>query len=645
MCGLAGLVSPSGLGPDHAAIIKAMTAAIRHRGPDGQGVWTDEAAGVALGHRRLSIIDLSAAGDQPMALPDGRLVLVLNGEIYNFEALRARLEAEGRVPKWRGHSDTEVMLACFSAWGVEATLPRLEGMFAIALWDRKMRILTLARDPFGEKPLYYGRAGRDLVFASELGAFRAHPRFDAGLDRQAVADYLSYGYVPEPQSIFAGVRKLEPGCFVRFGADGDQEAKPHRYWNAVEVARGAAAEPFRGSMQEATERLDTMLGEVVRSRMVSDVPLGAFLSGGLDSSTVVALMQSRSSRPIRTFTIGMDDDRLDESAAASAVAGHLGTEHTEFRIGEADLLEAVPRVAGLYDEPFADSSQIPTFLVSRLAREHVTVALTGDGGDEMFGGYYRHRYGPAWRRLARAPRALRLLAAGVMEAVPTSVFNAAFAGLAWALPERRRGDPMGDRLKKVARKWGVADQEAYLEQMYRICDAPRYLSGREAASEITRFAASGAPLSFEERAILSDVRRYLPGDLLVKVDRASMACGLEARAPFLDTGVFAFASSLPMEMKVGRASGKLVLQEVLGRHLPRTLWDRPKKGFGVPIDRWLRGELKDWAGDLLSPESLARAGMLDAREVGRVWDEHQRGVANHAAEIWTLAMFQAWKAR
>jgi asparagine synthase (glutamine-hydrolysing) len=357
-------------------------------------------------------------------------------------------------------------------------------------------------------------------------------------------------------------------------------------------------------------------------------------------------MQSQSSRPVRTFTIGTHDPRLDESADARAVAGHLGTEHTEFRIGEADLLDAVPQMARIYDEPFADSSQVPTYLVSRLARRHVTVALTGDGGDEMFGGYYRHRYGPAWRRIARTPRAMRLLAAGAVEAVPTGLFNAAFAGLQPLLPERRRGDPVGDRLKKAVRKWAAPDQEDYIDQMYRVCEARRYLSGAGTPGQLTRFDfEDGHRPSFEERAILSDVRHYLPGDLLVKVDRASMACSLEARAPFLDSEVFAFAWSLPMAMKVGPDGGKRVLRGVLERHLPRALWDRPKKGFGVPIDRWLRGELKDWAGDLLGPESLARTGLIDAAQVRRTWDEHQRGAANHAAELWTLLMFQAWAAR
>jgi len=644
MCGLAGVVARSGFSERHVAILERMTAAIAHRGPDGQGLWTDPQGGAGLGHRRLSIIDLSSNGDQPMASADGRYMLVLNGEIYNFETLRARLQGEGLAPVWRGHSDTEVLLACLAAWGVEATLPRIEGMFAFALWDRRERTLTLARDRFGEKPLYYGWAGGDFVFASELTALRAHPQFDSTIDRDALAEYLAYGYVPHPRSIYAAARKLEPGC-VAVLKPGATDLATHPYWSAVTAARQAAAQPFAGSFDDAVDQLDGMLRTVVGSRMISDVPLGAFLSGGLDSSTVVALMQSQSTQPVRTFTIGTDDPRLDESADARAVAEHLGTEHTEFRIGETDLLEAVPMMAQIYDEPFADSSQIPTYMVSRLARRHVTVALSGDGGDEMFGGYYRYRYGPAWNRLSRMPRALRTLAVGAVEAIPTSLINAAAAGARPLLPERRRGDPVGDRLKKSARKWTSRDQEDYLEQMYRICD-PRLYVGRDVQGQLTRFAFDdGHAPSFEERAMLSDVRHYLPGDLLVKVDRASMACGLEARAPFLDSEVFAFAWSLPLAMKIDRGEGKKVLRGVLARHLPRALWERPKKGFGVPIDRWLRSELRDWAGDLLSPESLARTGLLNAAEVNRVWDEHQRGLANHASELWTLLMFQAWSRR
>ena len=644
MCGLAGLLASSGFGEREAATLGAMTSALSHRGPDGEGFWSDAAAGVGLGHRRLSIIDLSQAGDQPMVSADGRYVLVLNGEVYNFETLRDRLEAEGDAPAWRGHSDTEVLLAAFSAWGVEAALPRIEGMFAVALWDRQSRTLTLARDRFGEKPLYYGWAGGDFVFASELTALTRHPALDRTIDRTALAEYLTYGYVPHPRSIYAAVKKLEPGAFAVL-APGARTLSPRRYWEPVTVAAEAMTRPFTGGFEEAVAELDALLGRVVRTRMISDVPLGAFLSGGLDSSTVVALMQAQASQPVRTFTIGTDDPRLDESADARAVAAHLGAQHTEFRIGEADLLEAAPKMASIYDEPFADSSQIPTYLVSRLARQHVTVALSGDGGDEMFGGYYRHRYGDAWRRLARTPRALRFMAAGAAQALPTSAINAASAPLRSLLPERRRGDPVGDRLKKALGKWSAVDEADYLDRMYRICAAGRYLAGGAAVEPLTRFDLPGRAASFEERAILSDVRHYLPDDLLVKVDRASMACSLEARAPLLDSEVFAFAWSLPMAMKVDASGGKRVLQGVLDRHLPRALWDRPKKGFGVPIDRWLRAELRDWAGDLLSEDSLRCTGLLDPRQVRRVWDEHQRGVANHAPELWTLLMFQAWAAR
>lgn len=646
MCGLTGLLE-AGASAGPAALeaaVRGMAGTLEHRGPDDAGTWVDGDAGVALGFRRLAIVDLSPEGHQPMRSASGRYVIVFNGEVYNFGALRAELEREGRAPQFRGHSDTEVMLAAIEAWGLQAAVSRFVGMFAFALWDRHERRLHLVRDRLGIKPMYYGWSGDSFLFGSELKALRAHPRFRDDLDRDALALFMRHGYIPAPHSIYRSVRKLPPGTMLSLAAHVRAEPEPVAWWSVGDAARTGLAHPFAGSDDDAVERLHALLAEAVSLRMLADVPLGAFLSGGIDSSTVVALMQAQSARPVRTFAIGFAEAGYNEAPHAAAVAKHLGTEHTELVVSPADALGVIPRLPSMYDEPFADSSQIPTYLVSALARRSVTVSLSGDGGDELFGGYSRYpETQELWRRASRLPAGARRGAAALMERTPAALAEAVLGPSGFAPRRFRRSSPQYTltRGAEVLRASSAHELYHLLMSHWRAPDS--LVLGASEPSPFWRSPA-GAP-SFRdltEWMMYVDQRTYLPDDILVKVDRASMAASLEARVPLLDHRVVEFAWTLGARFRQREGQGKWILRQVLERYVPRAMFDRPKMGFGVPIAAWLRGPLRDWADTLLDPARLAAEGYLAPGPLRAMWEEHRAGRADRVSYLWGPLMFQAW---
>ena len=646
MCGLAGFLDarprPDDLLRREAA---AMADTLAHRGPDDRGEWADGAAGVALGFRRLAVVDLSPDGRQPMRSRSGRFVIAFNGEVYNHLELRRALRAAGVC--FRGHSDTEVMLAAFERWGVEAAVRRFVGMFAFALWDTARRRLHLCRDRMGIKPLFVHRAPGRVAFASELKALLAAPGAAPEVDRGALAAYLRHLYVPAPRSILRGVTKLPPGTLLTLERADAPLPEPKRYWRAEAAALRGAAEPFQGSDDEAEAACAKALDEAVALRMRADVPVGAFLSGGVDSSLVTALMQARSPRPVRTFTIAFDRAEHDESAHAAAVARHLGTEHLCLPVSGADALAVVPELPRLFDEPLADPSQVPTYLVSRLARGHVTVALSGDGGDELFSGYTRYLRGEAaLLGAARAPRAVRRAAAAAVSAVPVAAWDGGARLLAPVVPALRRARLAGDRMHKLAeliRHDRGADMYRSVLSQWR--DPERLVPGaREAPDGVGEVMAAPGPLAPMERMMLADQLGYLPDDLLAKLDRASMAVGLEARVPLLDHRVVELAWRLPRRLRVRDGVGKWLLRRILYRHVPPALVDRPKMGFTVPVEAWLRGPLRGWAEELLADHALRRGGLIDPVPVRAEWRELLAGRGRGALAIWAVLVFQAWQA-
>lgn len=648
MCGIAGFLAfkPFGEAGSARAAIKAMTQELRHRGPDAGGEWTDAEPGIALGHRRLSILDLSEAGSQPMVSTSGRYVITYNGEIYNHLDLRADLQVQGRAPSWRGTSDTETILACIEAWGFERTIAEIVGMFAFGVWDRRERCLLLARDRMGEKPLYYGRAGSSFIFGSELRALKAHPEFDATIDRGSVALLLRYNYVPEPYSIYSGVSKLPAGSWLRVDTDPNANSEPVAYWSLQCVAEQGGASPFAGTESAARDDLEALLREVVRSQMISDVPLGAFLSGGVDSSLIVAMMQQVSSTPVHTYSIGFDETQFSETEHARAVANHLGTRHTELTVTQSDALNIVGNLGTLFDEPFADSSQLPTVLLSRMTRQHVSVAMSGDGGDELFGGYNRYVWVPRlWRKTGWMPKALRDRLGVLLERCPAS------AGVRleplFRLFAERYGAPITlggklSRLGSILRDANDADDLfARLVREWPNSEALVNDSTNHATLLSDKNMWPRLP-SVEERMMAVDSLTYLPDDILVKVDRSAMASSLETRAPFLDPRVVEFAWQLPLSMKIDGTEGKRLLKQVLYKHVPKEMIERPKQGFAIPLDQWLRGELRDWAETLLSEKRLQNDGIFDPRPIRETWREHLAEKRNHGARLWSVLMFQTW---
>ncbi|WFP50653.1 asparagine synthase (glutamine-hydrolyzing) [Methylomonas sp. EFPC3] len=647
MCGIAGFF---GIGlSDPEAVLQAMGDAIRSRGPDDSGIFRSAEDGIGLVHRRLSIVDLSPAGHQPMLSSCRRYVIVFNGEIYNHPALREQLERSGQAPIWRGHSDTETLLAAIAAWGLRKALESAVGMFALALWDRDKRELSLARDRLGEKPLYYGRVAAGLAFASELKALRAIPGFVGDIDRQALALYMRHNYVPGPFSIYTGINKLVPGSLLTFDrsqiASGNSP-EPDLFWSAAAAARDGLAAPFPfNSADEAADALEQKLREALRGQMVADVPLGAFLSGGVDSSTIVALMQAEAraagAPPVKTFTIGFGEDAFDEARYAKAVARHLGTEHSELYVSSNDALAIIPELPAIYDEPFADSSQLPTCLVSRMARQQVTVALSGDGGDELFGGYGRYRMAQRlWAKLAAVPLPLRNALASVLQGVPVKGWDALYAVVQPLLPAGMRIGFPGDKIHKGAGLLHSANPaELYLNLISHWQPADVVLDGDSGTALLKSWPELPELL---EQMMLFDSCSYLPDDILVKVDRAAMHVGLETRVPLLDHRLFEFAWKLPRQMKVRDGEAKWLLRRVLYRHVPRELIERPKMGFAVPLEEWLRGPLRDWAEALLDRSRLSRDGYFDPEPIRRKWAEHLSGRRNWRFLLWDVLMFNAW---
>jgi asparagine synthase (glutamine-hydrolysing) len=649
MCGITGFLGSTDNAQWMQMQLLRMTNQIRHRGPDANGLWLDASVGIALGHRRLAIIDLSAAGAQPMQSVNGRWLLAFNGEIYNHLKLRAELEKRSLAPIWRGHSDTETLLACFDAWGIRSTLEKCVGMFAAAVWCRQTQSLTLLRDRLGEKPLYYGWQGQGtsavFLFGSELKTLTAHAAFKSEVDGQALGSYMQNMAVSGMQSIYKGVYKVTPGSMITISR---QKPEPvlERFWSVEQTVKQAASCRFDGSASEAVDSLEALLKDAVGQQMMADVPLGAFLSGGVDSSTVVALMQAQSARPVKTFSIGFEEAAYNEAEYAKAVATHLGTEHTDLYVTPRQALDVIPRLPMLYDEPFADSSQIPTFLVSQMTKRHVTVALSGDAGDELFAGYNRYQLTASlWSKLSRMPQSLRHVAGwGLTRFSPETLAR-------WAsyIPMSKRWSNMGDKLHKGAAVMAAGS----VDELYRGMVA---MGWPDPTTIVRGLSDYTSPMQMPQLNGLSDVERmmaldamnYLPDDILTKVDRAAMGVSLETRVPFLDHRVVEFAWSLPMEFKLRPENGQLVtkwaLRQVLYRHVPKALIERPKVGFGVPLEHWLRGPLRDWAEDLLSVERIERDGYLHSAPIRKKWAEHLSGQRNNQHSLWCVLMFQAWLA-
>ncbi|RIE07053.1 asparagine synthase (glutamine-hydrolyzing) [Candidatus Cryosericum odellii] len=647
MCGIAGFVARQPLGEARArSLAHAMAERLVHRGPDAEGVWSDPDGYVALGHRRLSIIDLSAAGSQPMTSASGRWTIVFNGEIFNYQDLRVALERASRgTTKWRGHSDTEVILAAVEQWGVIGTLRELVGQFAIGLWDNTEKQLYLARDRFGEKPLYYGFIGSSFAFASELKAFSVLPDWNPRIDEVSSALYLQYSYVPSPRSIYQGIWKVPPASMLCLKpAMMERQELPARepYWEARQFVATTDDEARVTYEHEVVQRVETLLKEAVACRMMSDVPLGAFLSGGIDSTTVAALMQEQSTLPIRTFTLGFPVEGYDEAPYARRVAEHLGTSHTEVYVTPQDAYEIIPALPDIYDEPFADSSQIPTFLVSRIARADVTVALSGDGGDEIMGGYNRYAYLPGlWRRFGSWPPAFRGALSTLAMGIPVNVWNALGSASQALRSTARRQRLVGDKMQKLA---GLAGARS-LEDAYRLLTTNQHWRSLAVAGTML---SSDLPPASETWSVLRrmmywDTQTYLPDDILCKVDRASMACSLEARAPFLDHRLYEYMASLSDNYLIRDGQTKWLLRQVLKTRVPEALTTRPKSGFGIPIGEWLRGPLRDWAEDLLDAKTLGETGLFDVQSVQHLWKEHVSRRHNWQYDLWTVLMFEAWR--
>jgi asparagine synthase (glutamine-hydrolysing) len=639
MCGIAGYINLSTNNLDNESIIHSMLHAIKHRGPDDYGSWIGDR--IVLGHRRLSILDLSPSGHQPMLSADARYHIVFNGEIYNHLELRNQLAKEINV-QWKGHSDTETLLACFSNWGFVATIKKVIGMFALALYDHADNKLILTRDRIGEKPLYYGKLqcqqNEVFAFVSELSSLKAMPSNQLRLNNTALPLYLRHNYIPAPYSIYEGIQKLMPGTYLEFDLNSGAQ-KEVAYWQLTEIISNGKKNPFKGSFQDAVEELDKLLGNVVEGQMISDVPLGAFLSGGIDSSTVVSLMQSKASQKVKTFSIGFDIDQFDESAYARQVASHLGTDHTERIVTEKEALELVPSISSFFSEPFADSSQLPTYLVAGIAKEKVTVSLSGDAGDELFGGYNRYLYASgAFQKIRKIPKPLRNALSSVLRTLPPSSWNQLIK-----FTDYRN---IGEKIHKIAKAMHSDDAMELYKQVVSHTDFPTsyLLNAEENFSSIAYNwdACGGCTFTEIEKMMAVDTLTYLPDDILVKVDRASMAVSLESRVPFLDHRVIEFAWSLPLNYKLSNGNGKMILKELLYRYVPKKIMDRPKMGFGIPLSQWLNGPLKGWCLDLLNEDALNKHQVFNTKAVSKLVKEHMDGKADHGYMLWNFLMLQSW---
>ena len=640
MCGIAGIIDGSAIRrSDLDAVAGSMTGSLQHRGPDDAGIWTDPDAGVALGHRRLSIVDLSAAGHQPMLSRDGRYVITYNGEVYGYAALRAELQARG--VSFVGHSDTEVLVEAIAAYGLEATVPRLIGMFAFAVWDRKERTLKLVRDRLGIKPLYWGKFGALFLFGSELKALRAHPGWTPQIDRGAVAQFLRHSHIPAPRTIYEHVYKLEPGVILTLPWQGEPSIAA--YWSAREVALKGMANPIDAGDDELADQLETLVTDAVRLRMIADVPLGALLSGGVDSSTVVALMKAANVGPVKTFTVGFDLPGYDESAHAEKIASHLGTEHHTLTVSSKQALDVIPRLPDWYDEPFADSSQIPTYLISVMTRQHVTVALSGDGGDELFAGYSRYQAADRYANgVGGWPHPLRKAAGAAITALSPQQWDR----LASYFPSRLRLPQLGDKLYKLANLMRARGADDSYRSIITHWEPAELMPGTVEPDAIWASRSVNADFpNLVERMQFLDLVSYLPDDILTKLDRASMAIALEARVPLLDHRVVEFAWALPQRAKLRAGTSKWLLRQVLYRYVPAALIERPKMGFTIPLAEWLRGPLRDWAETLLDERRLRESGLIKTGRVRALWKEHIDGRRNYQHLLWDILMFEAWRAR
>lgn len=660
MCGIAGIFIAGNNNQgslNTELIVNRMLDSLAHRGPDDRGVWVGEQSRLVLGHRRLSIIDLSPLGKQPMSSASGRYQIVFNGEIYNFKKIREELEKYGII--FRGHSDTEVLLAAIEHWGIDSAIKKTEGMFAIAIWDTRNKTITLVRDRLGEKPLYYGWVENNFVFASELKAFTKFSGWVGEINREALSLFMRFGYIPEPYSIYTGVYKLTPGCSITFRATDISDKnfspvplneinnlkRPCQYWSVKKTAEENIRSGKNLSETEAIEQLDLVLSEAVKDQMVADVPLGAFLSGGIDSSTIVALMQKQSIKPVNTFTMGFDVEEYDEAVFARDIAKHLKTNHTEMYVSGYDALNVIPDLPTIYDEPFSDSSQIPTYLVSELARKHVTVSLSGDGGDELFAGYNRYLWSEkVWNRIKGVPSPLKELISKLMLIPSTHSLDKTYNLLKAVLPERLQQNHPGYKIHKLAKILNNSSvDEMYLNLMSYWNNPLDIVKGcSEPESVITSTNYLDKNQDKMNDMLYWDLTSYLPGDNLVKLDRASMAVSLETRVPMLNHRVVELAWKLPLSMKVRNGKGKWILRQVLYKYVPEELMDRPKRGFSVPIGEWLRGSLRDWAEDLLDYKKLDEEGYLNPEPIHKIWKEHIAGNRNCQMQLWPVLMFQAW---
>lgn len=641
MCGITGFYQAGAADRgDMTRTLDVMSNTLIHRGPDSAGIWIDGNAGIYLAHRRLSILDLSPSGNQPMHSPGGRYVITFNGEIYNFLELRARLAKDGYT--FRGGSDTEVMLAAIEAWGLERAIKSFIGMFAFALWDRQEKQLILARDRLGEKPLYYGWQGATFLFGSELKALRRHPAWENTINRDAAGLYVRHNFIPAPWSIFKNIFKLLPGaCLIL-----DIQTRQHRFetfWSLAETFRSGLETPLKLPSEEIVSLLEDKLVEIIKRQMIADVPVGAFLSGGIDSSTVVALMQSQRSTPVKTFTIGFDEDEFNEAKFARAVAQHLGTDHTELYVSPRTVLEVIPEISRIYDEPFADSSQLPTYLISNLTRQQVTVSLSGDGGDELFCGYPRYfQAHNSWSRISRHPLFARRFLSAIILGLPQSVIDDL---MYWPLKWFSERNPFhaGERLRRRTSSWSCESFQEYYRHLISYWPDTSVVTGSKGIDYVMNMPVTVdfAGDSYKQMQYF-DAACYLPDDILTKVDRAAMAHSLETRIPFLDHEFIELAVRVPTRVNLMHRQGKWPLREILKRHVPAELIERPKQGFAVPLAQWLKNELRDWAGDLLSGDAIKQSGMFDERQVQKLWNDHISGTADYSFHLWSILVYQSW---